>query len=61
MNPNRKGLSLGVVERPMTEAERQRLQSARRSRKILLTIIALVAALAIIAQIVVQYYVGLHR
>ncbi len=56
-----KGFRFSLQERPMTEAERQRVRSARRSRKILLTLIAIVAALAIIAQVVVQYYVGLHR
>ncbi len=45
----------------MTEPERQRLHSARRSRKLLLTLIAIVAALALIAQIVLQYFVGLLR
>ncbi len=56
-----KGFRFGLQQRPMTEPERQRLRSARRSRKLLLTLIAIVAALALIAQIVLQYFVGLLR
>jgi hypothetical protein len=61
MDKNKKGLTLGLEQKPMSEQERQRIHAARLFRRRMLTIIAIVAAITIIAQMVLQYYMGLHR